>query len=520
MGNKNPIKILRNFKQKLILAKIKFITIKILREVNEWPQPDSELVYIFSPHRSNTREPFYTVLARELTRKGFEAYFLVQGTVYNSYRFSLNFKGKTISNSLSVAGFPLVFRSTIFDKRQFNHEADFKNEKYLIDKIDFFPIIKSSLTSANKRLNLDFSSSEILSQAKKAADACDLLLAYFYLFRDFANENSKKIRILITQFIDLPNSVFKFLSDHFECEEVQCITVLPALNKYYFRGDWKNWKYIISNLNKRKLDFGIEVSPDELDSIRKISSEVSDICKSIEKVVLRPVEQAHNLEQKREIQEIQNLSDEYRSRGKSVFVLFGHLFYDLAVIDSSVVFNDLCEWIKKTISFFKDRGDLLILKPHIAELSRAPNETLETFTKEFCKLSDNIRLLHPNSFSLYEISKIMDCGLVWTSSVAMELVYLEVPCVIAGNPVYRALSLNYASSEQNYFEQIENWKQIKVTPEQKNDVACYTYFLEKMQSYPLDVLDGHGWKKSHLNEYLEKGSHEADRLIQALIKEA
>lgn len=454
----------------------------LLDDVNQKPVPESDLIFLFSPHRDEVREPFYTLLARELYERGIQCYFLAKGPLYDYFKPRLKVDGKQVSNTLSVSGFPCVFQSSLFKPRAFKHEKDLENETYLIDDINFFPIIKSSLTSANKRLNFHFSNPKILKQVESLADSCDVLLNYFYLLQSYAQSNKKTFRIMITQFIDLPNSVFKFLSDHFNSQEIQCLTALPGMGMYYFRGDRRYWNYIVSNLNQRKLDFGVEVSKEQLSLVKKDSDEISGLTKSIEKAIRRNVEQTHTAEELAQRDEISKLVEDYKKRGKSVYVLFGQLFYDLAVFDTSPVFNDLCEWIKKTIQYFKDKDALLLLKPHVAELSRAPNETLESFTKEFCHITDNVKLLHANSFSLNEVAKFMDCGLIWTSSVGMELTYLGIPGIIAGRPVYRALDLEYANSTDDYFNKIENWKDIKQTEEQKRQVACYTYYLENMQT--------------------------------------
>jgi len=89
-----------------------------------------------------------------------------------------------------------------------------------------------------------------------------------------------------------------------------------------------------------------------------------------------------------------NLITDYRSNGKNIFVLFGHLFYDVGVDDSSFSFPDMSTWIRETILYFKDSEDLLLLKPHPVETLKETDETLYSFAKPLIS-SDNIRILNP-----------------------------------------------------------------------------------------------------------------------------
>lgn len=490
------------------------LTKKIISEIPEVKNNSSGVIFIYSPHRANIREEFYTVLIREFAKLQIESYFLASGTVYNFYKPRLMYLGKEISNTLSVHGFPTIFRSKIFKGQSFEWKKNLEKEEFFIDGINFFHIIKSSLSSAHKRFNIDFNNPHIARQVDDLALSCDVLLNYFRAFKKIASDQNKKIRIIITQFIDLPNSAFKFLADNEADDSVQCISALPALNKYYFMGDAKNWYYIISNLNKRKQSIGVEVSPDELKSVKSRIYDVSEVSKSIEKAIGRSLESPNLVEQ----DYIKRIIDDYKRNGKKIFVLFGHLFYDMAVIDSSPVFKDLCEWIRKTIEYFNQDDNLLLLKPHPSETSRYPDETLEKYAAQFTK-SDNIKILGASTFSLYDISRFMDCGLIWTSSVAMELTYLGVPCIITGVPVYKSLPLNYAANSDDYFRMIKTCDEIKITAHQKELISCYTYYLEKIQPHYLPQVYGSGWHRKNLQSYLQSGDNDIDTITRRFIDE-
>jgi hypothetical protein len=125
-------------------------------------------------------------------------------------------------------------------------------------------------------------------------------------------------------------------------------------------------------------------------------------------------------------------------------------------------------------------------------------------------MSKNIFLLEPNSFTINELAPFTSCGLIWRSSVAMELAFLEIPCIIAGNPYYNALDLVYCRDKQHYFDLINEFKKIKVTEKQRIEVANYQYLL-KSKHFHIDCifydknLRNFYWSPKALKRYLKKG---------------
>ena len=60
----------------------------------------------------------------------------------------------------------------------------------------------------------------------------------------------------------------------------------------------------------------------------------------------------------------------------------------------------------------------------------------------------------------------------------MELTYLRVPCIVAGNPIYHAIPLHYPRNQSDYFNMIDSADDLEVTQEQEDDVTKYLYLLK------------------------------------------
>ena len=116
----------------------------------------------------------------------------------------------------------------------------------------------------------------------------------------------------------------------------------------------------------------------------------------------------------------------------------------------------------------------------------------------------------------------MTCGLVWRSSVGMELAFLGIPCIIAGIPPYSSLDLIYAKDRNNYFHMIEQAHTLQVTDSQKLEVATYLYLLEHKHihinciGYDQEFREFY-WNRKALKNYLGNGNREIESVVENML---
>jgi hypothetical protein len=186
----------------------------------------------------------------------------------------------------------------------------------------------------------------------------------------------------------------------------------------------------------------------------------------------------------------------------------------------------MCEWIAETVKYFKSNENLLLIKTHPGEFiedqpNRTPTETLASFLKG-TELSENIIILERDAFTVKDLSPFISCGLIWRSSVAMELAFLGIRHIIAGSPIYMALDLNYAKNREHYFRMIENSDTIKITDKQKMDVAKYLYLLENQHvhvsciQYDRELREFY-WNKKELKQYLKAGDEKIESVVEDMV---
>lgn len=292
---------------------------------------------------------------------------------------------------------------------------------------------------------------------------------------------------------------------------------------YYFGQHHHRASYISnSNLTKTKMETGLQVSKQELAEFDGKDVGLDRLMQPVSNALAKKIDGTTSSDQKKVIRTM----EEFKANGRNVFVLFAHVFYDTPVYDESNAFNGMCEWILQTMEHFKGKEDLLLIKPHPGELikdqpKRTPNETLKSFLSD-TKLSENIILLERELFTVKELSQFISCGLIWRSSVAMELTFLKIPCIIAGTPPYTALSLNYAENREQYFQMVGHAHTLKVTDEQKIEAAKYLYLLENKHvninciAYNRS-LKKFFWDKKTLKRYLDEGNREIESVVDNML---
>ena len=112
------------------------------------------------------------------------------------------------------------------------------------------------------------------------------------------------------------------------------------------------------------------------------------------------------------------------------FVLYPNLMWDANSIKRATIFESPIHWIRHTIDWFKAHpASDLIIRIHPAEAVRGVSESVANLVNEHCpSLPSNIKIIEANEeISSFNVQQITDVGLVYTSTVGMELALLGKP---------------------------------------------------------------------------------------------
>lgn len=133
-----------------------------------------------------------------------------------------------------------------------------------------------------------------------------------------------------------------------------------------------------------------------------------------------------------------------RPEGGRVATLFTNLTWDSAVIGRDVAFPSIQAWLAAAVEAFAERpGDRLIVRVHPAEAEPPDRQTREpilSFLHErFPVLPPNISVVGADdTTSSYGLMADTDFGMVYTTTVGLELALRGKPVIVAGQTHYRS----------------------------------------------------------------------------------
>jgi hypothetical protein len=163
--------------------------------------------------------------------------------------------------------------------------------------------------------------------------------------------------------------------------------------------------------------------------------------------------------------------------------LFTNVSWDSSLTTEDVVFNNSYNWVGSTIEYIADIPDVeLLVKAHPAERRNNTADTARIDTwidQNFDQLPKNVRLSSPETeIDPYKMMQSLDAGIVYTSTVGMELPYFGTPSIVVSDTHYRDLGFTFdAESVQEYYTILDNLNSLTVTEEMQQRVRRYIHFL-------------------------------------------
>jgi hypothetical protein len=178
--------------------------------------------------------------------------------------------------------------------------------------------------------------------------------------------------------------------------------------------------------------------------------------------------------------------------------LFTNLNFDTAVLGRHSIFEDMEDWIYSVIDYWQENNPdvKLVIRVHPGEVK------LRTATKEF--IGDKIRNLivgndkiilfdSTDTVNSYELIKHMKYGMVYSSTIGLEIAYAGKNCIVAGLPYYRGKPFVISPrNKTEYFKTIKElnggYNAFKIDLEYLNQLTYYmfiqrTKWLEGIKVY-------------------------------------
>lgn len=183
---------------------------------------------------------------------------------------------------------------------------------------------------------------------------------------------------------------------------------------------------------------------------------------------------------------------------RPIVLLAPNTFGDSATLSRQVFSNGMSDWLGNTVEYFSCRPEVqLVIRVHPSEARMIYGTSMAEVVKQSLpNLPENIHLvLADASVNTYDLIEMADLGLVYTTTVGMEMAMTGVPVIVAGFTHYRGKGFTFdPDSWQAYFETIDRILKtpddFRLSEQQINDVWHYAYrfFFDFTRPFPWHLL--------------------------------
>jgi hypothetical protein len=186
---------------------------------------------------------------------------------------------------------------------------------------------------------------------------------------------------------------------------------------------------------------------------------------------------------------------------RPIILLATNVIGDSLTLGRQVFSDSMTVWLERTIQYFASRSDAqLVIRIHPGEsIARGPS-VADIVHQTLPTLPENIHLIAAEAkVNTYDLVEIADLGLVYTTTVGMEMAMSGVPVIVVGNTHYRLKGFTLdPDSWEAYFKLLNDVLtdpgSYRISQSQVAQAWNYAYrfFFEYPQPFPWHLV--HFWE--------------------------
>jgi hypothetical protein len=474
----------------------------------------------------------YALLARELSKREAAPLFIVPELRLEPYRNedlaktegSLIRKHRTLYEAADESG----------ATSRFAWRINLAKGLAEADGINYAPAFIAMLRRHFKCYLIDFSDSSVQRVIADLVRSADATLGVCVDLRERFASKGLPVRILCAEPLYIPGGVFNIYCDQRGRDEgMELVDFAHAYTHFYdVSGPRAGTTFAVHNITRHKTNYRLEPVPARFYEWLQGGQDGAAALQALSAVVnqnrlgkRQPVREAEDILERLKI---------HRASGGKVACLYGHMSFDLAdLFDLGPAHQDMVDWLQDTIATLADRPELLLLvKPHIGEVRHKGNLRPNQFLRNLlpAKLPPNVLYLEPGWFNAHELNPYIDLGLVWRSTVALELIISKIPVIVCCNAAFywrgmRGL-LIVPQDRKHYHQMLSDFSELLITDELQERAALLLRYIAEETFIPLPYLIRpeikgrllpHVWDRQYLKQFLLRGDPQVDRVCEEIL---
>lgn len=172
----------------------------------------------------------------------------------------------------------------------------------------------------------------------------------------------------------------------------------------------------------------------------------------------------------------------WKAQGGRVACAFGKVVCDSSVpFDGGPVHGSMQDWLNHCIRAVQGSRTLLLIKPHPHEL----NNQIATFLTQYfaelidTPLGDNAMMLGHRWFDIQDLAGLVDLGLVYNGTTAVEMGLLDIPCLLAGHfaPIDYPIGHPVAESAEAFEAALRFERPVTAAPDLADRAAVWLDYM-------------------------------------------
>ena len=182
---------------------------------------------------------------------------------------------------------------------------------------------------------------------------------------------------------------------------------------------------------------------------------------------------------------------------RPMVLLATNVLGDSLTLGRQVFSKTMSEWIARTVQYFSEvPGVQLVIRVHPGEVLTHGLSMVNVVRDVMPKLPEHIRLIRPEDpVNTYDLIEVADLGLVYTTTVGLEMAMNGIPVVVTGQTHYRGRGFTFdPDSWVSYYkllgQMLEKPKAYRLSPE-KVELAwqyAYRFFFEFPRPFPWHLV--------------------------------